>query len=197
MPKKEKPQVPADKQNRKQYNSKRRKVDMKNDIYTITAVENNGKGYSVVLISLKILKEGIDAVEACKAAAREYVATQEGVNVYGLKRESFNWTDFNTFVPNSVCEKYGFIKLDTAQPDRAVNCTVQLVDEPTFHIENIQWDTDGEEMKLPTEYDLPLSWLMDRGERYETVDVEELKDRATNYLSDEFGFCIFGLNVTP
>ena len=52
MLKKEKPQVPADKQNRKQYNSKRRKVDMKNDIYTITAVENNGKGYSVVIISL-------------------------------------------------------------------------------------------------------------------------------------------------
>ena len=45
-------------------------------------------------------------------------------------------------------------------------------------ITNIEWDTDGEYIpELPTEVLVPKKW-----------DDEEV----TNWLSDTFGFCVFG-----
>ena len=46
------------------------------------------------------------------------------------------------------------------------------------HIFNIEWDTDGEPVpELPREIDVPAG-LSD--------------DEVTDWLSDEYGFCVFG-----
>ena len=47
---------------------------------------------------------------------------------------------------------------------------------------NILWDTDGEEVNLPNEIEIP-DW----------VDKDD--DEISNYLSDETGFCHFGFEL--
>ena len=48
---------------------------------------------------------------------------------------------------------------------------------------NIIWDTDGEEVNLPNEIEIP-DW----------VDKED-DDEISDYLSDETGFCHFGFEL--
>ena len=43
---------------------------------------------------------------------------------------------------------------------------------------NIIWDTDGEDVALPTEIEIPL------------VMIDE--DDFSDYISDETGFCLYG-----
>ena len=46
---------------------------------------------------------------------------------------------------------------------------------------NIIWDTDGEDIDLPTEIDIP-----------EDMDDE---DEISDYLSEKIGFCHFGFSI--
>lgn len=46
---------------------------------------------------------------------------------------------------------------------------------------NIVWDTDGENVKLPNEIELPFGM----------VDEDEISD----YISDETGFCHYGFGL--
>ena len=48
---------------------------------------------------------------------------------------------------------------------------------------NILWDTDGEEVNLPNEIEIP-DW----------VDKED-DDEISDYLSDTTGFCHFGFKL--
>ena len=48
---------------------------------------------------------------------------------------------------------------------------------------NILWDTDGEEVNLPNEIEIP-NW----------VDKED-EDEISDYLSDTTGFCHFGFEL--
>lgn len=48
---------------------------------------------------------------------------------------------------------------------------------------NIKWDTDGEEVNLPNEIEIP-DW----------VDKED-DDEISDYLSDTTGFCHFGFEL--
>ena len=48
---------------------------------------------------------------------------------------------------------------------------------------NILWDTDGEEVNLPNEIEIP-DW----------VDKED-EDEISDYLSDTTGFCHFGFEL--
>ena len=48
---------------------------------------------------------------------------------------------------------------------------------------NILWDTDGEEVNLPNEIEIP-NW----------VDKED-EDEISDYLSDTTGFCHFGYEL--
>ena len=164
--------------------------------YVITAIEQDGFDYRTLNIELEILDESIDVIEACKEAAREFVATEEGLKTYLSNCECFNWADFELYVPNEICERHGFRKIDTETSNAQVNWDEQLTDEPTFLITNIQWDTDGEEVEdLPESYYLPFTDLLDDDEGLGDVSVEELKDRVAHYLSDQFGFCIIGLVI--
>ena len=46
---------------------------------------------------------------------------------------------------------------------------------------NIQWDTDGENISLPTEIDIPEGM----------TDEEQISD----YISDKTGFCHYGFEL--
>jgi hypothetical protein len=54
----------------------------------------------------------------------------------------------------------------------------------TFAIKNISWDTDGEELDLPTSTTLEV-------EHEEDDDLDTL---IADALSDKFGFCMFSFD---
>lgn len=53
--------------------------------------------------------------------------------------------------------------------------------KPLRFATNIKWDTDGEDIDLPTRVEIPYD-----------IDDDEIADM----LSDEFGFCVYGFDVT-
>lgn len=66
----------------------------------------------------------------------------------------------------------------------------------TINVSDIVWDTDGEiqeNMELPTETIILFSELLYEYESPDEVDIGEMEDRAVNYLSDRYGFCIESL----
>lgn len=67
---------------------------------------------------------------------------------------------------------------------------VAYIQEKTFHIENIQWDTDGIPTILPVNVDIRKTDLLSGDEKITDVSREELLDRAADYLTDTYGFCI-------
>ena len=56
----------------------------------------------------------------------------------------------------------------------------------SIRIYEIEYDTDGEEIELPTELTLDVN----------TNDVEEIADLASDYISDTTGFCHNGFKWT-
>lgn len=59
------------------------------------------------------VKDGVDFKKAAKDASREYCLTEEGKRTFEGNYRYFNWEDFDTYVPNSICEKYGIKKLES------------------------------------------------------------------------------------
>ena len=62
---------------------------------------------------------------------------------------------------------------------------------------NIEWDTDGEKVSyLPESCTLSRRYLVDNGYIDEDDDDEYAFDRMADALSDIFGWCIIGLNIS-
>lgn len=60
-----------------------------------------------------------------------------------------------------------------------------------FIISNIEWDTDGENIKnLPNEMGLTLT-----PEDYEDKEMEEIEENMIEFLSEEYGWCICDYSV--
>lgn len=94
---------------------------------TVVAIERDGLSVRTLTIFLQILQPGIDVVQAVKNACTEYVQTPEGANVYSYNCGSFNWADFVSNVPNEICEKYGFRRIDDSISEIEVNWDEHLV----------------------------------------------------------------------
>lgn len=63
-----------------------------------------------------------------------------------------------------------------------------------LNVTNINWDTDGadpEELGLPKEVDIEINDDND----YLLEDLDGYAEPLLDYLSDSYGYCIFGFNV--
>ena len=70
------------------------------------------------------------------------------------------------------------------------------VNRDLIHIRNIEWDTDGEEVEsLPISVDIPVFEILDSNESLEDLSEDDLEERLANFLSDEFGFLVFGFSI--
>ena len=70
-----------------------------------------------------------------------------------------------------------------------------------FFISDIEWDTDdgydgeSQELALPHEIEIPVSELLYEDETPDDIDTEEIENRIADYLSDQYGFCVYGFHV--
>ena len=71
-------------------------------------------------------------------------------------------------------------------------------DSININVTNIEWDTedgmDGELPELPKNVDIPLDLLVNDYFWDETDDENQVQEHILDYLSDDYGFCVFNYN---
>lgn len=55
---------------------------------------------------------------------------------------------------------------------------------------NIKWDTDGEDIDLPTTIEVVIP-----NEDFVKMDSQEIDDFISDYITNETGFCHFGFSL--
>ncbi len=102
---------------------------------TIIAVRRDGYDFNAFAVTLEYSNPDLDINQAVRNAATEYaLETKEGRELYSYNFDSLNWADFESSVPNEICEKYGFRKVSDSCPQDIVEWDEELVDEPVEEI---------------------------------------------------------------
>ena len=167
---------------------------LENETYIIT--DECMQKHQPLAIKIEITKQNIDLKQAIKDACREFIVTPEGLKLYSKNHEQFNWQHFAANVPNTICEKYGFKKVQTNNENVLYEkWNESLVDQPKFIVSEIEWDTDEEDVNLPTEREIPIRYLLYPTECLDNCDITYVKDRIVEYLTDAYGFCIKSLVI--
>lgn len=96
---------------------------------TVVAMERDGLDVRTFVLNFHVSSESFDIVAAAKAAAKEYCLTEEGKRIYEGNCNCFNWGDFDAYVPQDICRRHGFAKIESPIPDELVDFDEQLVDE--------------------------------------------------------------------
>ena len=96
---------------------------------TVVAMERDGLDVRTIVLNFEVSSEIFDIVAAAKAAAKEYCLTEEGKRTYEGNCNCFNWGDFDAYVPQNICRRHGFAKIEPPVPDVFVDFDEQLVDE--------------------------------------------------------------------
>ena len=94
----------------------------------IVATEADGLDVTNLVMVLDVDSENIDIEQSVLNACKEYCMTDEGKRTFEGNCNCFNWGDFDTYVPNEICEKYGFRKVESNVAEE-FNFDQQLVNE--------------------------------------------------------------------
>ena len=97
-------------------------------IKVIPVVDQDGLNVKVMVLSIDV-DDGVDVYKAVQAACTEYCKTAEGKKTYEGNCNSFNWGDFEAYVPNSICGNHGIRKIDSFMCENEIDFNQQLVDE--------------------------------------------------------------------
>lgn len=103
-----------------------------NDVITIVATEHDGLDVRVLAINARVIDgdpQTFDLKGAVRKAVHEFLCTKEGKTTYDYNCGSFNWADFESEVPNEICRRYGFEKLESAVSDVEVDWDEHLADD--------------------------------------------------------------------
>lgn len=91
------------------------------------ATETDGFDTTTLVMVVEVA-DGVCFEQAAKLASAEYCSIKEGMLTYEGNCNCFNWGDFDTYVPNSICEKYGIRKIQSNVAGE-FNFDQQLVEE--------------------------------------------------------------------
>lgn len=110
---------------------------------TVVAIERDGLDVRVLTLQFDVPSKEFDLKDAVCKAATDYCKTTDGRKIYDYNCSYFNWADFAMSVPQKLCEKYGFKKIDPATSDIEVDWDEQLVDDAQIEDDN-QEDSNNE-----------------------------------------------------
>ena len=168
-----------------------------NNERTILVRGEQDDGGDTFVMRVRLLREPLDVEDAMFEAVKAYIHTEDGFRSYDANGERFNWYDCQ-FIPNEICRKCGFeiIRSEIHENDYFVNGGENLIfdrDDLYFHVTNIVWDTDGENIDLPAEVDITFEELSD-GDYSCDLSPDILRDRIADWLSDAYGFLVKSFN---
>lgn len=117
---------------------------------------------------LEKLDPKIDIYKAIREATYEYLLTNEGFQIWQKKKHQFSYANFKRYVPNEICEKHGFRKLESTKTDKASNLAAnfppfeppkpgtEIIVSGNVEYAHITSHIDGEELEKTTERQLRL-----------------------------------------
>ena len=73
--------------------------------------------YSTLFYFFDVKNKNDDIIDLVKKATEAFLKTKEGRKIYEDNGNDFDLIDFNNYVPNSICEKFGFVKISTPEFD--------------------------------------------------------------------------------
>lgn len=79
--------------------------------FTLVATSGFNDGAISVDINAEDGMNETSVLDAIKKASIAYCQTEEGKEYYSANGCSFNYSDFDLMVPNSICKKYGIEKV--------------------------------------------------------------------------------------
>ena len=94
----------------------------------IVATEADGLDITNLVMVLDVDSKDINIEQAVLNACKEYCLTDEGKRTFEGNCNCFNWGDFDTYVPNEICQRHGFRKVESNVAEE-FNFDQQLVDE--------------------------------------------------------------------
>lgn len=97
-------------------------------IRNVVAVERDGFNVRTLTVSFEVPDENFNLIRAIKNACNEYIRTEDGRKTYIGNCDAFNMGDMVSYVPNSICEKYGFKMSDSVLSDIEIDWDEQLAD---------------------------------------------------------------------
>lgn len=71
--------------------------------------------YSSLFYFFDVRNKNDDILDLVKKATEEYLKTEEGRKIYEDNCNDFDLIDFDNYVPNSICEEFGFVKISTPE----------------------------------------------------------------------------------
>ena len=95
--------------------------------HIITAIEQDGLDVHTFALCLETVEDDLDIKQAVKNACEEYIKTPAGKATLEYNSGYFDWADFAMNVPNEICKKYGFTKIE-ADENYIVSWGEQLID---------------------------------------------------------------------
>lgn len=99
-------------------------------IRIISAEDRDGFNVRTLTLVFEVPSVNFDLNAAVRAAATEYCQTEKGRNTYLFTNcHNFNWGDFDLYVPEAICKKHGFRKLDAYIAEEFTDFNEQLVNE--------------------------------------------------------------------
>ena len=98
-------------------------------IRTVVAIERDGLDVCTLTLMFDVPNEDFDLITAARKAATDFCKTEQGRKIFDSNCSCFNWADFDVYIPQEYCERYGFRKLDAVLSDIEVDLDEQLVDE--------------------------------------------------------------------
>ena len=109
-------------------------------VININATEYEGLKTHTLHIALQPLTRDVNTkniTQAVKNACRDFIRTKEGIKVMMHNCGQFNWSDFETYVPNTFCEKYGFKRISCDENDLNVDWNENLISQQNDRKEKI------------------------------------------------------------
>lgn len=109
--------------------------------FTLVATSGLSDGAISVDINATDGMNEMSVLDAIKKASMDYCNTEEGKEYYNANGRSFNYSDFDLMVPNSICKKYGIEKVN--EIDR-MTMSPQNMDAELFDEEELEEQEEKE-----------------------------------------------------
>lgn len=160
-------------------------------VYVLEATRAVGHSTTETLTMYIEARPGTDVVRSCKAAARDYILTDEGLAAYVGGGNSLTWDLFDRLIPDEFLERHGIRKLGYDYSDFQLDMNEELVDPPVVYIENIKWAVDKKKLpELPISCSILVSSL--ELEPSGKHACEDYKKKAVEWLGKRYGSEIKG-----
>lgn len=148
----------------------------------IEIIAMNENTQKIQLLQLNVCSAELDIRKAIRDASREYCKSKTGKLITNSDKD-FTYEDFVEYVPNSICRKYGFQKLQSLETDIVVDYHGTVVSKS--EIVDLRVDDNRENSINETALYLARMWgVRETLNRLPNIENDEVLDIVTRWAME-------------